>query len=280
VLLLAGVNQVFVRPFRDSSPVPAAIGVDGAAAGQVAARFVADYLTYQPSAGDDAAVAGPPTSPAGWSGSDRLSSDLVEPGAVARLDAAHVFVSVEARIRSATAGVTPALTSKSSSASPRPDQTTVRWVTLTVPVEATDRGLTVSDGGPIFTGEAPTSVSAMPDGQPDSTTTFATQSLATTFFTGYARSDVSYLTIPGARLAGLSNEVQLLSLTGWSVITPPSKPGTSPPMPTTGLGSGIAVWQLAGTDLRIAQRYLLALSKSQGRWYAAALGPDPTIRES
>lgn len=283
VLLLAGVNQVFVRPFRTTAEVTAPAGIDSAAASQVAARFAADYLTHEPSSRDVASAAGAPVLSTAWSGTRRLGADLVQPGLVVREDATHVLVSVAARIaiRARTTSQTSEPSPSTSSTSPTPAVPVDRWVTLVVPVEATGGGgLRVSDAGPIFSGEPPARVTPGADGEPDSKTTAATAGIASTFLAAYARSDVSYLASPGVTLAGLGNTVQLVSLSSWTVITPTRKPATSTQTSaSSGLGTGTVVWQLTGTDLRIAQSYSIALTSSQGRWYASAVSPAAPAQE-
>ncbi len=76
-------------------------------------------------------------------------------------------------------------------------------------------------------------------------------------------------------MTGLAGVLQFVSLTGWSLSTPTARPGNDS-VPSSGVGSGTVLWQLAGTDLQIAQRYSIALTSAQGRWYASAVGPNLT----
>ena len=263
-------------------------GIDVAAASQVAARFTADYLTYQPATGASTTAAGSMSS-SGWSGTGRLTTDLVEPGPTAAIDAQHMLVSVAARVHidrtaagqpmsiSATSSrsVTPAT---AASASPNAAAQAQRWVTLIVPVQSDGNTLQVAASGPVFTGEPPAGVTPTADSQPDAATTAATQPIVATFLAAYARSDVSYLASPGVSMTGLAGVLQFMSLTGWSLSTQATRPGAEA-VPPSGVGSGTVVWQLVGTDLQIAQSYSIALTSAQGRWYASAVAPDLTDLE-
>ncbi len=311
VLIAAGVNQLFVKPLRSPSQVTSAptSGMDPAAAGQLAARYATDYLSYVPgtAAANRASLAQDmapgadisPTSTQLFAGSGYLRADLAAPGQVTAVDAAHVVVSVAVRIHLATP---PAPTDRSTAdpaiaTAPSTDPADParglgaapagwrdlggRWIGVAVPVESTSAGLRVSAGGAVFTGEPPAQVSPASGGGRSAVVTAATAGLATAFFTGYAGSDVSYLAQPGASLSGLSGAVRLVSLTDWAVTTGPTATGggAAGASPAAGTGVGAVTWQLTGTDLRVMQRYAVALSSSQGRWYVAALSPISSITD-
>ena len=289
VIFLAGVNQVFVKPFRTAKSVAAAVSLDVAASQQAAARFVSDYLTYLPGRGaaqlaalqND--VAGPAGAPAAaqWSGTGFLRADSVLPGQVVAVDPTHSLVSVAALVHTAM----PAAKRPQDQAPAKvqlvgADPGSVptgwtdlggRWVQLTVPVQATGAGIRVSGEGAVFSGEVPQLVAEPAGAQVDQGVTTATQPAGAALLAAYASSNLSYLAAPGVSLEGLNGAVSLVSLTGWSVSLPPGGG-------TAGAGTGLVTWQLAGTDLHIAQPYAVALTNSQGRWYGAALSPDPATQ--
>lgn len=289
VVFLAGVNQVFVKPFRTVKPIAAAVTMDIAASQQAAARYVSDYLSFLPGRGpaqlaalqsDVAETSGAALSQ--WSGTGYLRVDSVLPGQVAAVDATHSVVSVAALVRTATppkqtaAEVATPAGAAITGADPGPVPTGwtdlgSRWIQLTVPVQLTGIGVQVSGEGPVFAGENPQLVAEPAGTQVDQGVSTATTSVATSLLTAYAASDLSYLAAPGASLDGLHSAVKLVSVTGWSVSLPPGST-------TTGFGAGLVTWQLTGTDLHIAQPYAVALTNSQGRWYGAALSPNPAAQ--
>ena len=284
LIFLAGVNQVFVKPFRTAKPVTAAVTLDVAASQQAAARYVSDYLAYLPGRGAaqlavlNNDVVGPADAAATqWSGTGYLRTESVLPGQVAAVDPTHSLVSVAALVHTAMPPAqqpqnqAPA-TVPPSGADPGPVPTGWtdlggRWVQLTVPVQATGAGIRVSGEGAVFSGETPQLVAQPAGAQVDQGVTTATQSAGTSLLAAYASSNLSYLAAPGVALNGLSGAVSLVSLTGWSVSLPPGG--------AAGTGTGLVTWQLAGTDLHITQPYAVALTNSQGRWYGAALSPNP-----
>jgi hypothetical protein len=288
VIFLAGVNQVFVKPFQKVKPVAAAVNVDVAASQQAAARYVKDYLSFLPgrAAAQLAALRNDVTENAGaalaqWSGTGYLRVDAVLPGHVVPTDPTHSLVSVAALTHTAmpakkTATGEAAHGAAAAGADPGPvpagwTDLGSRWIQLTVPVQLTGAGVRVSGEGAVFAGESPLPTTDPAGAQGDQSVSAATIAAATSLFTAYASSNLSYLAAPGVSLSGLHGAVALLSLTGWSVSLLPGSPAA-------GFGSGLVTWQLAGTDLRITQPYAAALTKSQGRWYGAALGPDPAAR--
>jgi hypothetical protein len=315
VLVLAGVNAVFVRPFRSATDAaPAVSGVDAAAAAAPAARFTADYLSYVSTApsGNTAALTAHLPGSAGvsrlvFTGTGYVRADLVQTGQVAHVDDVHAVVAVTARLRLATppaGGGQPDGAAAASPAAAAADPGPVpegwtdlgsRWIALVVPVETTPAGLRVSAAGPVFSTE-PAGQVTVPDVTTgiDADTVAATRDVAAAFFTGYAASNVAYLAAPGISMGGLGGAVTLASVDNWSVAIPTTAipttdiattdtaGGADPTGPagaaaaTSGVGSGSVVWQLAGTELRVSQQYTVAMTHADGRWYAAALSPTRT----
>jgi len=301
VLLAAGVNQLFIKPLHHTAAPPAAaLAIDPAVAGQIAARYAADYLSYSPArAGANLpaltadSVSTASTSTQLFSGAGYVRTDLVQPGQILTVDAAHVLVTETVRIHLAippanaptpqAAVSTPAAAPPGSAGDPGPVPTGwtdlgERWITLTVPVESTPAGLRVSGSGAVFTGEPPTVIAPIVGADPDSATTAATQVVASAFFTGYGVSDVSYLIPPGAPVTGLGGAATFVSLANWTVQTAAAGTGSSAPAtPAAGIGTASVTWQLAGTSVQITQPYAVSLSFTSGRWYTAALGPATTF---
>lgn len=293
VLLVAGVNQLFIKPLHHAAAGPAAVAaIDPAVAGQIAARYAADYLSYSPGRAEANlpaltadSVATASTSTQLFSGAGYVAADLVQPGQIVTVDAIHVLVAETVRIHLAVppagtaapqpAGSTPAAPPGSAGdpGAVPPGWTDLgeRWLSITVPVESTPAGLRVSASGGVFTGEPPTVITPIAGANPDAATTAATAAVGTAFFTGYAASDVSYLIPPGAPVTGLGGAATFVSLADWTVHTAPA--GTGPAAtPTAGIGTAAVTWQLAGTDVQITQTYALSLTFTSGRWYTAALG--------
>lgn len=302
VLLAAGVNQLFIKPLRHPAvPVAAVAAIDPAVAGQVAARYAADYLSYSPNrAGANLAaltadsVATASTSTQLFSGAGYVRTDLVQPGQTVTVDAAHVLVTQAVRIHLAIPQVgaaaqqvtasSPAALPPGSAGDPGPvpagwTDLGERWITLTVPVESTPAGLRVSATGAVFSGEPPMVITPIATANPDSATTAATQSVAAAFFTGYGVSDVSYLVPTGAPVTGLSGAATFVSLGNWTVQTAAAAVAgsASPAAPAAGIGTASVTWQLAGTGIEITQQYAALLSFTSGRWYTAALAPATTF---
>jgi len=303
MLLVAGVNQLFIKPLHHpaAGPVAAAV-IDPAVARQLAARYAADYLSYSPGragvnltalAADSVSTAS--TSTQLFSGAGYVRTDLVQPGQTVTVDATHVLVAETVRVHLAippantpppqvavsTPSAAPAAAGSAGDAGPIPAGWTdlgERWLSLTVPVESTPAGLRVSGSGAVFTGEPPTVIPPI-GGDEDSATAEATASVAAAFFTGYASSDVSYLIPSGAAVTGLGGAVTFLSLANWTVQTAAAgadSASASATTPTGGIGTAAVTWQLAGTTVQITQPYQLSLTFTSGRWYTAALGPATT----
>jgi len=302
VLLFAGVNQLFIRPFHHDTAVPAGAAViDPAVARQIAARYAADYLSYSPGragvnlpalTADSVSTANTPSQL--FSGAGYVRTDLVQPGQTVTVDATHVLVAETVRVHLAippanapprqVAVSAPAAARAGSAGDPGPvpagwTDLGERWLSITVPVESTPAGLRVSGSGAVFTGEPPTVIAPIGGADPDSATTEATVSVAAAFFTGYAASDVSYLIPSGAAVTGLGGAVRFVSLANWTVRTAAAGAGSasaSATTPTAGVGAAAVTWQLAGTAVQITQQYELSLTLTAGRWYTAALGPATT----
>jgi len=287
LVFLAGVNQVFVKPFRTTKPAAVVGSLDVAASQQTAARYVSDYLSFLPgrSPAQLATLQNDVVGSAGaaltqWAGSGYLRADSVLPGQVASIDAVHSVVSVAALIHTAMPTRKQAQSNASSTAAaatlPGADPGPVptgwtdlgsRWVQLTVPVQADGAAVRVSSEGAAFVGEAPQLVSRPIGGQVDQGVSTGTQGVGSSLLTAYASSDLDYLAAPGVLLDGLHGAVTFVSLTAWSVSLPVGGPAS-------GTGTGLVTWQLTGTDLHITQPYAVALTNSQGRWYGAALSPN------
>ncbi len=300
VLLAAGVNQLFIKPLHHTAAPPAAaLAIDPAVAGQIAARYAADYLSYSPArAGANLpaltadSVSTASTSTQLFSGAGYVRTDLVQPGQILTVDAAHVLVTETVRIHLAippantaapqVVASAPAELPLGSAGDPGPVPTgwtdlDERWITLTVPVESTPAGLRVSGSGAVFTGEPPMVIAPIVGADPDSATTAATQSVASAFFTGYGVSDVSYLIPSGASVTGLGGAATFVSLANWTVQTAAGTGSSAPATPAAGIGTAAVTWQLAGTGVQITQPYAVSLSFTSGRWYTAALGPATTV---
>ena len=304
VLLTAGVNQLFVKPLQHPAAVTTtAAAIDPAVARQVAARYAADYLSYSPGraganlpalTADSVATAG--TSTQLFSGAGYVRTDLVQPGEIVTLDATHVVVAVAVRIHLAVPPAqspAPQVTVSASAAAPAgnagdpgpiPTGWTdlgERWLSITVPLEATPAGLAVSDSGGVFAGESPTAIAPIVGAEPDTATTGATAEVAPAFFAGYATSNVSYLMPAGAPVTGLRDAVSFVSLANWTVSTAAAGSGSTSgsSLPTTGIGTAAVTWQLADTNLQITQQYQVSLTFNAGRWYTAALGPASTLTD-
>ena len=288
LIFLAGVNQVFIKPFRSTPAAIVMVPMNTAASQQAAARYVSDYLSFRPGGGSAqlAALENDAVAPAGaavaqWTGTGYLRTDTVLPGEVTSVDATHATVAVAARIHLAAPPARDAASSTAAAAAPPgADPGPIpagwtdlgsRWIELTVPVQLSNAAVLVSSEGAVFAGEAPPVIDQPAGSQVDNTVTTATQSVATSLLTAYASSNVAYLAAPGVSLAGLHDAVSLVSLAGWSVSLPPGST-------TTGFGAGLVTWQLTGTDLHITQPYAVALTNSQGRWYGAALSPNPAAQ--
>ena len=295
LLLVAGVNQLFIRPFRGAPVVDVApvASVDVGAAGQLAARFTADYLSYistDPTMGAGALAANlPPTANASAllpNGPGYLRADVVQAGQVAVVDDVHVAVSVTARVRLAAAPAQGAPASTATAAVPAaavdPGQVPVgwtdlgsRWVALVVPVEVTPAGLRVSPAGPVFSADPAGLVNEPAGGQEaPAAMVEATTDVAEAFFAGYASSQVSYLAAPGVEMGGLAGTVSLASVDSWKLTVPRTAASPDAPVdPTAGVGSGSVTWRVAGTGVSMRQQYTVAMTRGEGRWYAAALSP-------
>ena len=284
VIFLAGVNQVFIKPFRTSKPAAAVTTLDPAGSAQAAARYVSDYLSFLPGRGPAqlAALSNDAVGSTGaaleqFSGTGYLGVEAVLPGESASIDATHSVVAVAVRIRTAMPPPKSqnAVSAPAVGADPGPvpagwTDLGSRWITVMVPVQASGGSIRVSGEGPVFAGEAPQLITAPTGAQVDQAATTGTQQVASSLLTAYAASNLSYLAAPGVALNGLQGAVTFVSLTGWSLSLPPGQAN-----PASGTGVGLVTWQLAGTDLHITQPYAIALTNSQGRWYGAALSPNP-----
>ncbi len=150
VLLAAGVNQLFIKPLRHPAATAAAVAViDPAVAGQVAARYAADYLSYSPSrAGANLpaltadSVSAASTSTQLLSGAGYVRTDLVQPGQILTVDAAHVLVTETVRIHLAIPPVGTAAPQVVASAPAGPPR-----AAPVIPVRSRRAGPTWASGG-------------------------------------------------------------------------------------------------------------------------------------
>ena len=295
LFLFAGVKQVLWNPiFGTKTATTTAAGLDQTAADAAATRYALDYFSYSPAsaaAGQSAlqtdVVGGADITAVRWTGTGYLHADSGLPGGMHLIDPTHAVIQVTVRITlgmppapkpGAAAAVATTTAAVPSAATADPGVLPAgwtnlgsRWLTVSVPIDASSGAPKVAASGPVLSGENPGQVTAVAGAVGDTTTSSATQGVASSFFTAYAKSDVAYLAAPGVSLLGLSGAVTLTSLTNWTVAVPAGT--TSSTAPTTGVGTGTVTWQLAGTDLQIKQQYSMALSNSQSRWYAAALSP-------
>jgi len=296
---LAGVKQLFINPFiRHSEPVvSAAEAFDKQGASAAATRYATDYLSFSPASSAAGAAAlhadAAPDSDAGgsrwWQGSGYLRAHTALPGAVRVVDTTHALVTVSVRVHVAmppakAAAKGPTVPAPVGPAGSAADPGTVpagwtdlgaRWLVLTVPVVVGDDGAaSVTGGGAVFTAEAPQVVTAPDGAQNDATLSRDTQATATTLFSSYARSDVGYVTAPGAKIRGLAGAVTLVGLPQWSTAVPKPAAGSTAAAATSATGNGTVTWQLAGTDLQIAQPYALAMAFNENRWYIDRIGPQ------
>ena len=301
LFLIAGVKQVLWNPFfgttkATTDQATAAVTLDPAAAAQGATRYATDYFTYTPTA--EGATPGPGVtadvtadsnaSSQRWTGTGMVQAGAALAGIVHPVDATHAVVAVTVRVHlsmpptpvKATAATAKpgapgkAAPSATAAAAPWRDLGD-RWLQLSVPVQVDSGGVVkVGGGGAVFTGEAPTMLTSDPSWQSDSATAQTTQGVASTFFTAYGASDnLTYLTSAGTTLTGLSGATTLVSLTNWTVSTPAASGTATATGPTAAAGAGTVTWQLTGTDLQIQQPYDISLTKSENRWYVAALSP-------
>ncbi len=305
LVLAAGVNQVIVQPVLRavSDPAPAAVvaaSLDPDAAQLLAVSYSADYLGWDPTYPErrDAAVArwtAPGTNPAtGWDGDGQVHVGLVQAGAVVEVSSQSVLVQVRAQIIPATLAPGAALPPPVSAASedpapasgvdlpvPASDPGPARgpwvpgpaiWVNLAVPVVTTGAGLAVASTGPVLATELPTPLVAPESPEVDTQLTEATEQAGIDLFSAYAEGALTYISAPDTQLQGLDGIVTFAELSGWSIR---ANPGGDLRYATAEI-----VWQLAGTELTLSQRYSASLLNSDGRWLARAVSPVLSSEET
>ena len=295
LFMVAGIKQVLWNPiFGVKTPTTAVAGMNVTAADAAATRYALDYFSYSPAsaaAGQSAlqtdVVGGTDITAVRWSGTGYLHADSALPGAMHLTDPTHAVVQVTVRVSLGMppapkpgAAAAPATTTAAVPSAATADPGVLpagwtdlgsRWLMVSVPIDASSGTRKVAASGPVLSGENPGQVTAPAGAVGDTTTSQATQGVASSFFTAYAKSDVAYLVAPGVSLQGLAGAVTLTSLTNWTVAVPAGTTGSA--TPTSAVGTGTVTWQITGTDLQIKQQYSMALSNSQSRWYAAALSP-------
>lgn len=270
------VLQTIVGPIlratgSDDPPPAVAATVDPAAAAQLAVAFTADYFSYDPTAPEVRATALARWGQDGskWEGRSQLHADVVTAGASAPAGDGRLLVQTTARVTpAALTGDTPAPAGQPpipAAADPGPARgpwtpQSPRWLTLDVAVTAEPTGLRVT--GATLGGDQPTPVTAVRE--TDGALTADLAPFATDVFTALASGELGYITAPDVQLRGLGGAVQLDRVTAWSV-------GRDPADSTTRTATATATWQLAGTDLVIAQDYALQITQVDGRWLVGTI---------
>lgn len=236
--------------------LPAAATFPAAAAGGVAARFAAAYLSWdgeKPETRERALAA------AGWTGSPDVGWDgkgrqqLAGPVTVAQVDAE----TAEKGAVTVVGDVTPWLVRGDKLA---PSTTTT--VALRVP-------MTVTADGRVQPAAAPSLVAPPRNSAPagvglpetDSRLTSETKQAAQDFFTAYGSSaDLTAIAAPGASITGLSGAVTLVRISDWDV---------APPTDDQAAAVASVLWRTRdGAQLEQTYRLNLRLTTSgpTGRW--------------
>ena len=285
-LLVVNVVQN-ARAANRAATAPAAPGISADAARLVAATFVGDYLSHDPTAaplaGQDAlrrslAPGGDPARME-FTGTASLSADVVLPGAVTQLDPTHAVVAVQARVTIGMPGNADAVPQAATTTAPSvPGRSANRaalpaayqvvatqWLSLAVPVVQTDSGVLVDVSGPVFSADPAPAVAPAPEADPAATE--QTRAWVKTLFTSYAAGSTTsaYLAAPGVGLAGLAGAVTVADVQSWQL----SVPGPD------GLRTGQARvgWTFAPlADLAAAQSYAVTVQANDSRWYVTTLG--------
>lgn len=242
--------------------LPAAVVFPDSAASGVAERYTRSYLTWDEDdadkRGDELARDGSPQSlgeKAGWNGRGRQS---VSTAAVVGVD---VTSAKTARIT--VAALTTTSVKDGDKWKPQPAQ----WQTLEVPVAATGDRITVTGLPGLVAMPPPATIDPGDEPELDSTSTTASQPDAETFFEAYANEDdVSALSAPGSKLAGIANaNMKFSALSSWAVYAGDDK---------TRAARAVVSWELPGETI-ITQPYdvrLVAVGDGDStRWQIAAV---------
>jgi hypothetical protein len=264
VALWAAVILVFGRGFVSLFAGPAARGVaphsqagvvvgEGyptAAAEAFAARFAADYLTFDESNAADwahrTAVYGTDSLAGGWDGKGRQSVTSVILAAIDVINPTYGVVTVAA-------------------------QTTSGWMHLAVPLAAAPGGLAVA-ARPAFVATAPSGKA--PDLEAGATDSHAADELRPTveaFLGAYATGQTAVihaLSADGAHLPEL--EGGRLTLAGVDTITVPT---TTPAGETDRAAVVTMRWADVRSGAGLTQTYRIGLVRSGERWLVTSLGP-------
>lgn len=294
LLLVAGANQLFVKPFRaagTAAPGPATTAdADLSGAQLAAARFAADYLTYDPTSPKRGApaltsdtVSTADVAGMAWAGIGWIAADTVIPGAVTPIDATRSVVAVRARVILAVPDDSASpVEPEPSPPAPLPglagNPATIPtgyhvagslWLPLQVPVTTSGGQAMAGPDGPVFSADTPRK---RIDGEDDSQTGTATRTYVSTLFTAYAQSSTTntYLTDPGVNLQGLNGAVSLVEVKSWS-IRQAGPDGTR-------TGTARVTWTFKpAVDLTVTQTYDVTTKPADNRWFALAVGPATTI---
>ncbi|MDQ1492316.1 MAG: hypothetical protein QOJ23_4830 [Actinomycetota bacterium] len=264
VILVFGrglVSLVSEPAARDASPKTATVvaageGYPTAAAEAFAARFTADYLTYDETNPADwqhrIGGYGTDTLVGGWDGKGHQTVSTVIPG--------------PAEVTNATFGVMTVAA-----------QTTTGWLALGVPVAATPTGLAVA-ARPAFVAVPPPgknsdlqAVAGDPRGADELRPTVEA------FLAAYAAGQtavVHALTADGAHIPEL--EGSRFTLAGIDAITVPT---TTPADETARTALVTVRWSDSRSGAALAQTYRIGLARAGERWLVTSLGPvrpEPT----
>lgn len=300
LLILAGLNQLVLKPVRGwfapaKAPSAVAQQVDAAAAAAIAASFSVDYLSYAAASVAaretalrswiDPKLANVSAQVGAWSGSSVVLANTPTTGEVVPVGSGSAVVAVTVRLQPFAAPSGGSSQSAPGIAAPPqlgaaayvpaiPAGYTVVtpfWVRLLVPITTRDNHLVVS-GSPVFSGDSADPI-ILPKGDLDTDATDALSSKAKKIFGAYAASDLSYITAPGATLRGLAGVVGSDDISDAAVMVS-TRDGQR-------WGSVSVQWTLIGTDLRITQKYGIALKSITSAPLVTAIGLlDPTMERN
>ena len=249
-----GLVSLFVGPAAHGTPsTPPAVavgeGYPTAAAQAFAARFTADYLTFDETNPADwtlrIAAYGTDTMAGGWDGKGHQTVSSVIPGP-------------------------PDITNSTSGIVPVSAQTSSGWLSLAVPVAATPTGLAVA-ARPAFValptaGHNPNPTPAAA-GDPHAAEEFRPTLEA--FLAAYATGQqavIHALSADGARLPEL--EAGRFTLTAVDTITVPA----TPPGPSDAVAVVTLRWADARSGAGLTQTYRIGLTRVGERWLVSSLG--------
>jgi hypothetical protein len=259
VLVLGrGIVSLFAGPAASGAPAPTTTSpaYPTVAAEGFAARFVADYLTYDETspAGWAARTAGYGLDlTGGWDGKGTQTVTSVIPADLDITGPGYAVITVAAR-------------------------TGAGWVHLAVPVAATKGGLAVAARPAFVAAPAPGKAPAADPGEADPAAADAARPTVEAFLTAYGKGDravIAALSADGARFPQL--ETGRFTLAAVEALTVPKT------APASGERSALVTvrWADSTTGAGLAQTYRVALTRSGDRWLVHSLGAatppaDPT----